>query len=51
MKEYYAQMGGLVFILLVAVVLLGFYKIIDSVTIGTLVGGIIGYALGRFRQE
>ena len=40
----------LVLLLLGAVVLLGSLKILDGVTVGTLVGAIIGYALGRFRQ-
>ncbi|MDW3193120.1 MAG: hypothetical protein R8G66_33860 [Cytophagales bacterium] len=42
---------GLVLLLLGAVVFLGYSKILDGVTIGTLVGAIIGYALGRFRQD
>ncbi|MDW3193045.1 MAG: hypothetical protein R8G66_11800 [Cytophagales bacterium] len=37
----------LVFVLLGSVVLMGYSKILDSVTVGTLVGAIIGYA---FRQ-
>lgn len=41
----------LVLVLLGSVVVLGYSKILDGVTVGTLVGAIIGYALGRFRQD
>lgn len=42
---------ALVISLLIVVSILGFYKILDGVTVGTLVGAIIGYALGRFREQ
>lgn len=41
----------LVISLLIVVSVLGFNKILDGVTVGTLVGAIIGYALGRFREQ
>ena len=41
----------LVVALLLVVTFLGFQEILDGVTVGTLVGAIIGYALGRFREQ
>lgn len=58
MKNYHSQLiipFGLLLLFVVALVvaisLLGVWKILDGVTVGTLIGAIIGYALGRFRQD
>jgi len=41
----------LVLILIGAVIILAVQNVIEAVTTGTLIGAIIGYALGRFRQD
>lgn len=41
----------LVAILLAGVSFVGYLKIIDGVSTGTLIGAIIGYALGRFKNQ
>jgi hypothetical protein len=41
----------LVLIILMAICSLSFIKLLDACTIGTLIGAVIGYALGRFNNQ
>lgn len=50
-KMQYWQDILMVFLVLTCIGLLGYGKLLETSTIGTLMGSVIGYALGQFRER
>ena len=50
-KTQYFQDMGMVAMVLVSILLLSYLELLETSTTGTLMGSIIGYALGQFRER